>query len=502
MTSNKSISITLCLALFALASSLYLLLLGWNNALALDDYGYVSLVEKHGVWGMMSIAYHGWQCRFSTFLVNGLILLLFGRAKNLVGVTILMLLLGWGTTCLLFSGINRKHNLGIPMTIVGLVSIITVNVGVVSFLEPATFFWLCALNYTISIWMTLLLIYALFFCNGNSVIRWVLAVVSSLYISGTAENYTPLVILVLGIVWLVRLLYLKRKTSQQKEVNIMLLTSLIIMGAGFLVMLYGPGNKNRLASLSEESMAIASLTFSQIILKTVKGSAILLLRELSRLHFFLIMFPVFYGIGALYCNNRQSQMTIAHAGLVIVLFVLFVIISVAACVVGIGWYAPPRAFSYMSFIMMGVCAYLGVRLGAQHHNKEVVHRSVLMFFSLIGALVFAGMIARDKPIVEDYHEYITSRNEGIQSRKENVDKGVETNEAPFVCEPYEPKWRINTYSSLRNLVNSGLGKSKRYYEPQVILMVSTLSEDPDDWRNRGVQNYYHSGFDIVCLDSK
>ena len=503
MTSNKSISITLCLALFALASTLYLLMLGWNNALALDDYGYVSLVEKHGVWGMMSIAYHGWQCRFSTFLVNGLILLMFGRAKNLVGVTILMLLLGWGTTCLLFSGINRKYNLGIPIPIVGLVSIITVNVGVVSFLEPATFFWLCALNYTISIWMTLLLIYALFFCNGNNAIRWVLTVVSSLYISGTAENYTPLVILVLGIVWLVRLLYLKLKTSQQKEVNTMLLASLIIMGAGFLVMLYGPGNKNRLASLSEESMAIASLKFSQIILKTVKGSAILLLRELSRLQFFLITFPVFYEIGALYCNNRQSQMTIAHAGLVIALFVLFVIISVAACVVGIGWYAPPRAFSYMSFVMMGVCAYLGVRLGARHHyKKRVVPRSALIFFSLVGTLVFTAMIARDKPIVEDYHGYITSRNESIQSRKENVNKGVETNEAPYVCEPYEPKWRINTYSSLRNLVNSCLGKSKRYYEPQVILMESTLSEDPDDWRNRGVQNYYHAGFDIVCFDSK
>ena len=190
--------------LFAVVSTAYLLLLGCNNALSLDDYGYVSLVEDNGIWGMMGMAYQGWQCRFSTFLVNGLILLLFGRAKNLVGVTILMLLLGWGTTCLLFSGINRKHNLGIPMTIVGHVSIITVNVGVVSFLEPATFFWLCALNYTISIWMTLLLIYALFFCNGNNVIRWVLVVVSSLYISGTAENYTPLVILVLGIVWLIR----------------------------------------------------------------------------------------------------------------------------------------------------------------------------------------------------------------------------------------------------------------------------------------------------------
>ena len=139
---------TLSLSLFAIVSTSYLLMLGWNNALALDDYGYVYLVENNGVWGMMRMAYQGWQCRFSTFLVNGLFFLLFGRAKNLIGVTLLMLLGGWAVSCLLLSGINRKYGLGIPKQVLALVSVITVNVGVVSFLEPATFFWLCALNYT------------------------------------------------------------------------------------------------------------------------------------------------------------------------------------------------------------------------------------------------------------------------------------------------------------------------------------------------------------------
>lgn len=498
---NKSIIITISLSLFAVVSTAYLLLLGWNNVLALDDYGYVSLVEDNGVWGMMCMAYQGWQCRFSTFLVNGLFFLLFGRAKNLIGVTILMLFLGWGITGLLFSGINRKYTLGIPLSIICLVSVITVNVGVVSFLEPATFFWLCALNYTISIWMTLLVIYALFFCNGNSYIRWSLAVISSLYISGTAENYTPLVILVLGIVWLVRLLYLKGKRSRQKETDIMLLVSLIIMGVGFLVMMYGPGNKNRLASLGDETMAIANLTFSQIILKTIKGSAILFLREFSRIHFFLIAFPIFYCIGAIFYNNRSSKMTIAHGILVVALFVFFVIVSVAACVVGIGWYAPPRALCFMSFVMIGICAYLGIRLGAQSHKKEMVHRSALMVFCLVGTTVFVVMIARDKPLVEDYHDYVVSRNESIQEKTMNVNKGIETDETPFVCKSFESRWRSNTYSSMRNLINICLGKSKRYYEPHMILMESTLSQDSNDWRNRDLQNYYHAGFDIVCLDS-
>lgn len=499
---KNSIIITASLFLFAFVSTAYLLVLGWNNALALDDYGYVSLVEDNGVWGMMRMAYQGWQCRFSTFIVNGLVFLLFGRAKNLIGVTLLMLLLGWSIMGLLFSGINRKHELKIPNHIVILVSILAINVGVVAYLEPATFFWLCALNYTFSIWMTLLLIYALFYCDCNRFLRWGLVTLSSLYISGTAENYTPLVILVLGIVWVVRMLYMKGKTNQQKEVDLMLLVSLMIMGIGFLVMLLGPGNKNRLESLGEDTMALANLSLSQILLKTIKGSAILLLREFSRIHFYLILFPVFYGIGAMYCKERAPKVTIAHGFLVLIAFVLFVVVSVAACVIAIGWYAPPRAYSYMSFIMMGVCAYLGICFGRQYHKNEKTIPTFMMLFAAAGTILFAGMIMRDKPIVEDYHHYVSSRNESIQEKKYNVERGIDSNETAFICYSFGGEWRLNSYSTLRNLVNVCLGKNKRYYEPQMILMESYLSPDANDWRNRDLQNYYHAGFDIICLDSQ
>ena len=501
MTFSIKSSSTIGLYLLAIVSTVYLLMLGWNNALALDDYGYVSLVEKNGVWGMMRMAYQGWQCRFSTFLVNGLIFLLFGRAKNLIGVTLLMLFLGWGVMALLFSGINRKYDLGIPTRFLALISMITVNVGVVSFLEPATFFWLCALNYTISIWATLLLVYVLFFCDGSRVLRWALTIISSLYVSGTAENYTPLVILVLGLVWLIRLLLFKSNTRKGDVTNIMLFVSLIILGAGFLVMLSGPGNKNRLASLGEEAMAVSNLSFSGIVLKTIKGSAILLLREFSRIHFFLLVFPLFYGIGALYCKNQTSEITLIHCVFVIVLFALFVVTSVAGCVIGVGWYAPPRAFSFMSFVILGVIAYLGIRLGSRFHCKGRTLNSCMMLFPLVGTLFFVVMIARDKPLVEDYHHYVTSRNESIQKQKEEVGNGTKTNDPPFICHPFASEWRPNSYSSLRNMINICLGRSKRYYEPEMILMESTLSSDANDWRNRDLQYYYQAGFDIVCQDS-
>lgn len=126
----------------------------------------------------------------------------------------------------------------------------------------------------------------------------------------------------------------------------------------------------------------------------------------------------------------------------------------------------------------------------------------MTLFSLIGAIVFVVMIVRDKPLAEDYHHYVTSRNESIQEQKKDVENGTKTNDTPFVCHSFASGWHSNSYSKLRNMINACLGKSKRYYEPGMILMESTLSSDANDWRNRDLQYYYQTGFDIVCLDSK
>ena len=90
-------------------SSFYLLMLGRYNIPALDDYGYIAMVEEDGLLELISTTYNGWQCRFSTFFVNGLFWLAFGRANNLIWVTIIMLLSGWWVTGQLLMGILRRY---------------------------------------------------------------------------------------------------------------------------------------------------------------------------------------------------------------------------------------------------------------------------------------------------------------------------------------------------------------------------------------------------------
>lgn len=487
------------LSLAVIVSTLYICVLGWNNALALDDYGYVALVEDYGLLGLIKITYQGWQCRFSTFFVNGIFWSLFGHSDNLIGVTLIMLVSGWWIMERLFSGINRFYDLRISNYFLILLAILTVNVGVMAYLEPSTFYWLSTLNYTISVWITLLLVSSLFFSNSGSFIRWISVVLCSLYLGGTAENYTPLIILVLGIIWVIRVFHKERESSSRENTNWLLFASLFIMCVGFLVMLLGPGNKNRLADGGKDAIALANLTISSLFLRTIKASFIILLRELSRVHFFLLMFLVFLGIGTFCRCDRVSKISFGQTVSVILLLVLFILVAVAVCVAGIGWSAPLRAFSFLSFVILAVCAFLGIRLGILVRRKEEV-RLALVAVSLIGALFFAIRIVRDVPLVEEYHEYVDNRNLGIEMKKHAVEMGDDVETIPFFCEPFSSHWRINSYSVLRNAINQIIGKTKRYAEPQMLLMESSLGNNADDWRNRDLQSYYRVGFDIVCKE--
>lgn len=484
--------------LASLASTAYIFMLGWFNVPTLDDYGYIYMVEEKGVWGMMVAAYNGWQCRFSTFLVNGTIMLLFGRAKNLIWVTLFMVVAGWLLSERLLSGIFRKYGMTVPRMQLISLAVSTTNVGIMAYLEPATFYWLSALNYTMSVWMTMLLVYMLFYYEGRIWLRWVGVIVASLYISGTAEHYTPLVILVLGVEWLICMIRQRKGKPWGDKTNVMMFVSLLIMSVGFAVMLFGPGNGKRLGNGNESEMAFRGLTIGGLFVTTAKASVILMLRLLSRFYYYLLLFPVFWEIGVSFGKHTEYRKPFLGTISILTLLVLFVVVAVGECVAGIGWYAPPRSFSYMSFVVTAVGAIIALRTSARNSRKRLA-RWLSFVSCLVLSIIVLVMFARDYPMIKSYHDYVVERNTRIEERVaiQGLSEGPQE---PFVCQPFGKKWKPTSYSTLRNAINVCFGKSHRYYEPQMILMESELGSSPNDWRNIDVKNYFHADFDIVCID--
>jgi len=483
------------LTILAALSSAYILMLGYYNCLTMDDYGYIFQFETMGPWEALKLAYNGWQGRFSTFLMNDVVYWIFGRADNLIGATITMLLIGYVVTKSLLSGILHKVSIDMPQYIQWIFIVLVVNLGIMSYLVPSTFYWFCALNYTFCSWMAILLTYALFFSTRQNWIRWLEVVFASWYISGCSENFPPLVIMTLGIIWLIRIIT-GVKQQEGKQVfrqNSMLFVSLAILCVGFVILLLAPGNANRRADFNSDMDAQQQMTLLSWGITTIKASVIFGIRLLSRSLYYVAIIPISLALGMLF-GREENRVSMKNTVWVIVGVVALLVIDIAACVYGTGWYAPLRSFSFVAILIAMVVAYLSFLWG-EKINKDI-HKVFVWVCSLISTICLIGtlvcFISHDQKLAEMYHHDIYSRNHIIQVEAQKGRK------EPLVVSQYSYPWSLSTYAIMRNGISKMLGKQSQLEESEPLFFPSLLEEDSKDWTNRGVHEYYHTEFDIIC----
>ena len=490
---NKQIIIVkLCLLIAALVSSIYLLMLAWYNTLSLDDYGFVADIEQQGHWDYMKDMYLNWQGRFSAFFVSSYLIPIFGRMSNMLPYTLFQIAVGTCVTFLLLKWIVKSKDL----SLIWIIALLVNNVAVQAVLESSTYYWLCCEGYFLVPYATMLLVGLLFFCESRNWIRWVGVVLCSLYISGSAENYTPLVIMVLGLYFLWRFFIKKQYRIWKDERILMLFVSLAIMSVGFLFMLFAPGNKVRMGGGSEASGFMQHLAIAPFVLTSIKATAILLLRLLSRSLWYLALFPVFVWLGQDLTKKGVMFPEFKFKNFLISLVALglFLFISVAACVYGMGWYAPPRANSYLTFVMMACVAYWGIGIGETWGNKNNSKWIVVgtCGSTLVLTVVMILFFIREQPEVKSYHAQIVHRDALIENEV------AKDRTEPLAVEPLDIHLRMNSYYHLRNGIYRCLGKTfDKKNETWYPYMPSVLSVNPNDFKNNGLQRYYHAQFEIV-----
>ena len=488
--------VKVCLLIAALVSSVYLLMLGWYNTLSLDDYGFVAEIEQQGPWSYTKNMYMNWQGRFSAFFVSSYLIPIFGRMSNMLPYTVFQMVVGTCVTFLLLKWILKSGE----RSLLWILAVLVNNVAVQAVLESSTYYWLCCEGYFLVPYATMLLVGLLFFSKIRSWIRWMGVALCSLYISGSAENYTPLVIMVLGLYFLWVFFVKKQYQFWKDERMLMLLVSLAIMGIGFLFMLFAPGNKVRMNGGSgEPSGFMQHFALVPFVIISIKATVILVLRLLSRSLWYLSVFPVFIWLGYYLTKQGRSlpEFRFKHFLFSFLALGIFIFVSVAACVFGMGWYAPPRANSYLSFVLMACVAYWGVGIGGMLGKKtDVVWVPPLAYCSSIILVVFMVLFfVREQPEVKNYHAQIVQRNDIV---KNEVALG---RTEPLALKPLEIHWRPNSYFMLRNGIYRCMGKSfQKENEVWYPYIPSILSKHSDDFKNVGLQRYYDAAFAIVGND--
>lgn len=492
---NKSNISKIFLLLAALCTTLYLLMLGWFNSLSLDDYGFAVDIRQFTPWEWTKHMYMTWQGRFSDFFISGFVFKCFsGISTFLFPWTVIQLLIGYVVVYLCVRDVLYVRNMGLAITL----SVLINNICILSVFELSTFYWLCCAAYFLEAYATILLCYVLFIPKWNMYVRLVAGMLSALFVSGCAENYTPLVLMVLGIIWLIRIVDGTKVSSfvTAFRANSMLFVVCAILAIGFLAMVLAPGNKVRMQNGNQIVGFMHDFSLMPFVKKTIIANSIFFLRLLSRSLYFLAALPLFFYLG-MRLKSDGEEMNVEsfwkHVGIASILLLGLLFVAVTACVYGIGYYPPLRAMSFVSYIVMIYIGYVGIGMGYKYGDKMMKATNILLVLTCIGWICFAVYeCQKEYPVVKEYHSYIQQRDSEIR------DLAEQGSTLPYYAKEYmQPQW-YNTYSYLRTFMNKCHGSKKVVNEPYFPYMISALDQtNPNDFKNKGLGDYYNAKFDIL-----
>lgn len=490
MDKNRIIDISakIALILAVVGSTAYLLMLGWYNNLLLDDYGFVADVDRDGPYGLMKNAYWHWQSRFSAFYVLGWILKIWGHASNLIGYTILLLAVGYAT---IYYALQRITKIQDKWMMLGMAILIN-NVSIMAYLELSTFYWVCCALYTLSTYTAILLFTIIFFSAGRDWLRWIIVIICSLYLCGGAENFTPLVIAILGCILLYQMISQRTWRFWQTKEQKMMLVSLGILCAGFIAVVLGPGSHDR---ATDEAMHgfMGHFALVPYCVKLVKASAIFGTRILSRSLYYVLLIPFGFLIGSQVKGTLQVGRIWKRMMLAFAIAIGIILLSIAAPVFGMGWYAPPRAYCFVSFVLAALVIYCAALLGMKVSSKQKVKIWTIVASILIATMSITFMRV-EQPIAADYHIQIAARNVQIQEQ-------VKLNRMEPLCiEKVTHHTMPNSYALMRVGISRLMGKrSTSIAEPSTYspYVQYSLSVNPSNWKNVDMEHYHNAHFDII-----
>lgn len=474
------------LSIAAIVSTCYLLILGYFALPTADDLGWARQVSDSGIGNFVKKTYFDWQGRYSALFVDGLLCKWLGWNEHLLLYTIVELCLGYFAIFLVLKSFTKCKTILCILS-----SIVLVNLGLLALPEIGTFYWLCTSNYIHEIWFSIYLFWLIIYCE-NKCVSWPLSIVFSIYLGGCSENYSPLVVIMLGCLFIVRLIRIKHLKFWMDEQALMSIICALVVLAGFCAMLFAPGNDVRMASEGQSKSFMEHFSFVPFMTSIIKASVIIGLRLLSRGVYFVLMIPIFIFLG--HNSLVVREMNISRA--LVSLFVLCALIgiSVAAAVFGLGWYATMRANCYMVFLAMVWLGYVFISTGNKVRQKHI-SIIVLAIGCTINSCLIGYYTILEFPVVRDYHNQVVIIHHSLQ---EYVREGNnETISVRNVSIPYMQ----NSYSYLRNALQIVLGKTKRYYEPHFVYEPFKLEEDPLDWRNIFYKQWLYADFDIIGLNS-
>ena len=214
------------------------------------------------------------------------------------------------------------------------------------------------------------------------------------------------------------------------------------------------------------------------------------MRLLSKGLYYLLLIPFGLWIGRAMPESKEKIWKRIIISCVIVFGLIE--LSIAAPVVGMGWYAPLRSYSFVSFMMAALIIHCGALIGQKYRSDCAI------WLSAISAIIIISMslyyMRTEYPMVKKTHAQIVQRNNAIQ---EHVVSG---SKEPIVLDSIYYPVKPNAYAILRSAINKCLGQQSSHVAlPSVYYPYEfyDITKDPSHWKNQALKKYFKAEFDIV-----
>ena len=217
------------------------------------------------------------------------------------------------------------------------------------------------------------------------------------------------------------------------------------------------------------------------------------LRLLSRGLYYVLLIPVGVWIGHQMrgilrvdgiCIRMVSAIAVAMGR---------ILLSIAAPVFGMGWYAPPRAYCFVSFVLVALVIYCAALVGMKVASERKVQACNIVAFVVIAAMSITFMRV-EQPMAADYHAQVAACNAQIQ-------KQAELNRtAPLYVETVTHPTIPNSYALMRKGISRLMGKKiMSIAEPSTYFPYEqySLSVDSGNWKNMDMMRYHKAQFNII-----
>ena len=472
---KKTIEVLMVFA--AITSMVFLVIVESFNNITLDDIGFALQLKDNSVWNFMMGMYFTWLGRFMGFLISGIQMKSYFLFNSMLPFSILLYILN------IFLVSKSLVNFFKIKTIDSLIyAIILFQLYVYSMFDISSYFWMCTKNYTFEMSLGLFALSDLICNKKESILNYIILLISFAFLGCSYEIYSPIILLLMGIVLLYKLHIAQYNIKQLVTDNRKLVFAFFAGTLFFILMVIAPGNWVRLRVHSKD----ANLSIMQIFTTSIINCIQLVKYLFFRIHYFLLFIVLLFVI--LEQKKSTIQKITLENKIIIkrICFYLFIaiglcLVSVLLNTVAIGKRMEIRAFNHINLLLFLFIAFSLFEISKKYDFKKVLVYLFPMSLMIIIALNLYNIFSN----YPELNACVKSEDERIvylnQLKKEGNKATIKLKElhAP-VYHSIEECWKIVVPK----------------YSSSVLLKPNEVSGNLNNFYNITYKKYYNLSFEV------